>query len=205
MSEIQELVGKLRTEHQTESIIADLDKKGKFNRFSEASKLTIRELGSIGVYELGEISKTVQCQACLKYALEGLHCCPRGACFMPSPEQKRKIKTHFEIMSVPFYSAREGDSRGAKHGQTQWQYDHRKARDAKKRCAEERDISIVQRWQEDETYRASHTAHGWTEEYCSYLDYLAPIDLSYVATWKERSRYENSLCSNSMMENIQGE
>ena len=31
------------------------------------------------------------------------------------------------------------------------------------------------------------------EEYYRYLDNLAPIDMSYVATWKERSRCENSL------------
>ena len=42
MSQIQDSVDKLRTEYQTESIIADLEKKGKFNRFSEESKLTIR-------------------------------------------------------------------------------------------------------------------------------------------------------------------
>ena len=39
-------------------------------------------------------------------------------------------------------------------------------------------------------YRASQTARGWTEEYCRYLDYIAPIDISYVATQQGRSRYE---------------
>ena len=47
---------------------------------------TIRELGNKRLYELGEISKTVQCQAGLKYAPEGLHW-PCGVCLMPSPEQ----------------------------------------------------------------------------------------------------------------------
>ena len=51
----------------------------------------------------------------------------------------------------------------------------------------------MHRWQEDEICRASQTARGWTEEYCRYFDYLAIIDISYGATGKERSRYENGL------------
>ena len=85
------------------------------------------------------------------------------------------------------------DSRGAKHGLSQWQYDHWKAGDARKGARKKGKDFIVQRWQEDETYRASQTVHGWTEEYCRYLDDLSPIHMSYVATWKERSRCENSL------------
>ena len=74
---------------------------------------------------------------------------------MPSPEQKRLIKTQLELMSVPFYTVREDDSRGAKHRLSQWQYDHWKARDATKCARNTGKDSIVQRWQEDETYRAS--------------------------------------------------
>ena len=39
-------------------------------KFSEESRDTIRELGNMEVHALGEISETVQCQACLKNALE---------------------------------------------------------------------------------------------------------------------------------------
>ena len=39
MTKIQELVDKLRSEYQAESIVADLGKKGKINRFSAASKV----------------------------------------------------------------------------------------------------------------------------------------------------------------------
>ena len=106
---------------------------------------------------------------------------PCGACLVPSPEQKR---TNFK-----------DDSRGAKHGLSQWQYDHWKAGDATKGARKKGKDFIVQRWQEDETYRASQTVHGWTEEYCRYLDDLAPIHMSYVATWKERSRCEKQSCA----------
>ena len=57
---------------------------------------------------------------------------------MPSPEQTRKIKTRFEILSVPFYTVKEDDSRGAKHGRERWQYDHWKAKAATRRRIQEK-------------------------------------------------------------------
>ena len=53
--------------------------------------------------------------------------------------------------------------------------------------------SIVVRWQEDEEYRNSQQAHGWTEEYCPNLDYLTTIDISYTAPWHQRHRCESTI------------
>ena len=39
------LVNMLRTEYRTESVITDLDKTKKFNRFSEESKKTHSKIG----------------------------------------------------------------------------------------------------------------------------------------------------------------
>ena len=50
--------------------------------------------------------------------------------------------------------------------------------------------TIVIRWQDDEKYRNSRQAHGWTEEYCRYLDYLTTIDISYITPWHQRDQYE---------------
>ena len=57
---------------------------------------------------------------------------------MPSPEQKRKIKTQFEIMAIPFYAVGEDDTRGAKHGASQWQHDHLEGKGRNKRREEKR-------------------------------------------------------------------
>ena len=53
-------------------------------------------------------------------------------------------------------------------------------------------------------YRDSQSVRRWTEECCRYLDHLATIDVSFDATWRERSRYENMLVLelNSMMGSI---
>ena len=40
---------------------------------------------------------------------------------------------------------------------------------------------ILDRWQNDETYRNSQEAIGWDEAYCTYLDYLNTVDISYKA------------------------
>ena len=53
--------------------------------------------------------------------------------------------------------------------------------------------SIVIRWQEDEKYRNSQQAHGWTEEFCRYLDHLTTIDISYTAPWHQRHGYESTI------------
>ena len=58
-------VDKRQTGYQIKSIINDLEKRGKSNTFTGASWRTIKELGNIELYKLGEISKTVQCQTCL--------------------------------------------------------------------------------------------------------------------------------------------
>ena len=90
MTKIQTLVDKLPDAYQTKSIINDLGEKAASNTLSEAFKRTIKELGNIELYELGEISKTVQCPSCLKYSNSGTVCCSCGIT--------------------------EDDSRGARHG-----------------------------------------------------------------------------------------
>ena len=88
--------------------------RGKSTKFSGESSRTIQELGNIELYDLGEISQTVLCQACLKHAPEGLIYCSCGVGFRPSPVQKQRIKTQFEVLTVPYYLVRVTYSRGAK-------------------------------------------------------------------------------------------
>ena len=56
---------------------------------------------------------------------------------------------------------------------------------------------VVSSSEEDERMtqrdRESQKVHGWTEDYCRYLDYLTTIDISHSATWHQRNRYENTI------------
>ena len=60
-------------------MIEDLVKAEKSIKFIEESSRKIHELGNIELYELGQISRTVQCQACLKHIAEGLVFCALAA------------------------------------------------------------------------------------------------------------------------------
>ena len=55
MTKIQDLVHTLRTQSQTESFITDLKCTGDFKMFSKECKNTIRSLGNIQLFELGEV------------------------------------------------------------------------------------------------------------------------------------------------------
>ena len=94
--------------------------------FSKGSSRTTHELGNIELHELGQISRTVQCQSCLKQLPEGLIFCSCGICLRPDEEQIQRLNARFQ---VPCYLARVNCSRGKIHGEAQWQEDHWKAKD----------------------------------------------------------------------------
>ena len=115
-------------------------------------------------------------------------------CLRPDEDTINSIKARFQALIAPHYLARVNRSRGKKHGESQWQKDHWKAMDAKKGANKrDKDTTILIRWQEDGEYRISQWSHGWTENYCRYLDYFTTIDISDFAPDHQRYRYENTI------------
>ena len=192
IGQIQNVVDKLRTGYHTQSIIEDLVKTGKSVKFSEESSRTVHELGNIESHELEQISRTIQCQSCLKHVLEGLNFCSCGICVRPDEEQIQRITTRFEVMMVPYHHARANYSRGTRR-EAQLQKDHWKARGARRGARKNNHDSIVLRWQNDEKYQESWKVHGWAEDYCRYLDNLTTVGISYSAPWHQRNGYENTI------------
>ena len=175
------------------SILEDLGTPENSMKFNEESSHTIHALGNIELHELGQISRTVQRHSCMKHILEGLTLCSCGICLRPDEETMQRTKARFQAMTVPYYFARVNHSRSKKHGEAQWQRDHWKATDARRGAWKHKEDSIVIRWQEDEKYRNSLQAHGWTEEYCRHLHCLTTIDISHTAPWHQRHRYESTI------------
>ena len=95
MVKIKKMVDKLRTGYHTKSSTEDVGAE-KSIKFSEESSRTINELGHIELHELGQISRTVQGQSCLKHIPEGLIFCSCGLCLQPDEEQIQKFKARFE-------------------------------------------------------------------------------------------------------------
>ena len=105
--------------------------------FSEESSRIMHVLGNIELYELGQMSSTVQCYSCFKHMPEGLAFCSCGMCFRPDEATITRIKGRFQTLIVPCYFARINRSRGKKRGETLWQHDHWQAVDAKRERSQE--------------------------------------------------------------------
>ena len=100
--------------------------------FSEESSRLIYEMGNMELFEVGQISVTIQCHSCLKHVPEGLKLCACGVCLRPDEDTINRIKARFQALIVPYHLARVNRARGKKHGDQQWKEDQWKAIDAKK-------------------------------------------------------------------------
>ena len=121
MGKIQDVVEKRRNGVRTKSILEDLGKPENSLKFSEESSRVIHEVGNIEWYELGQMTRFVQCHSCWKHLPEGLAFCSCGVCLRLDEATIRRIKARFQALTVPYYLARINRSRGKKHGETQWQ------------------------------------------------------------------------------------
>ena len=83
--------------------------------------------------------------------------------------------TMFNLFTTTAFVFRQGRGRGRRYGISQGQRTRGKAKDSLRRVPNFFS-SILKRLFEDETYRASQTAIGWTEEIARHVDELAPQD-----------------------------
>ena len=176
----------------TKSIRNDLSKGNMI--FSEESSRAIYEMGNMELIELRQTSATIQCPSCLKHVPEGLNMCQCGVWLRPNQSTMDRIRTAFaafENSLLPFHSnpvkRKEKWSQPMADGSS-------KSHGCKKRSTEtHKYTSTVDRWQNDEVYRASQLVHGWTEEWVKYLDYISKIDISHDAPYRQRLRYESTI------------
>ena len=117
MGKIQEIAEKLSNGSRTKSILEDLGKPKNSMKFSEESSPITHEMGNIELYELGQISRTVQCHSCLKHLPEELTFCSCGVCLRPDEVTKKGSKPDsklFDSTLLPCTSAsfKEKEARG---------------------------------------------------------------------------------------------
>ena len=144
--------------------------------------------------ELRRTSTTIQCLSCLKHVPVGLNMCPCGVWLWPNQSTMDRSRAAFAALKTPYYRSREILSWGRMSGRNQWQMDHQKAMDAMRAATKRHEYtSILDRWHNDEIYRASQLENGWTEEWVKYLDYISKIDVSHEAPYRQRQRYESTL------------
>ena len=120
----------------------------------------------------------------------------------PNQSTMERMRAAIAALKTPQYSASVIISRRKKSGHNPWQMDHQKAMDAKRGVLRRaKDTSILDRWQNDEVYRASRLVHGWTDEWVKYLDYISKIDISHEAPYRQRLRYESTIYIRSVDSN----
>ena len=129
--------------------------------------------------------------------------CQCGVWRRPNQSTMGRIRTAFAALKTPYYRASVIILRGKKSGHIPWQMDHQKARDAKKRSTETRPIHLYSGPMANEENRTSQLVHGWTEEWVNYLDYTSKIDISHSAPYRQRLRYESTLCIRNVDSNKQ--
>ena len=62
-----------------------------------------------------------------------------------------------------------------------------KAVEAAQNCRKREYESIAKRWRDDPSYRDTQQKHGWSLEYCMFLDNFKKIPITYKATRRERN------------------
>ena len=142
--------------------------------------------------ELRQTSATIQCPSCLKHVPEELNMCLCGVLLRPNQSTMDRIRTAFQDLETLYYSTTVILSRGRKvdHGRSIIKEPWMQEEGRQKRHEY---TSILDRWQNDEIYRAFRLVHGWTEEWVKYLDYISKIDISHEAPYRQRLRCGSTL------------
>ena len=75
---VRELVKNIENHPHRQDLQADLQQNNAYNPFSEESKVKIREMGNVELFELCEKFPKVQCTECLLYWNQGIVYCTCG-------------------------------------------------------------------------------------------------------------------------------
>ena len=87
---VRELMKKIESHPHREAFQADLQQNIVYNPFSNNSKVMIRELGNVELFELCETIQRVICSQCLLYWNQGMIYCTCGQLLVES-ESRRKF------------------------------------------------------------------------------------------------------------------
>ena len=178
---VRELVKKIESQ-------ADLQQNNAHNPFSEESKMMIRHMGNVELFELCETIPKVQCSACLLYWNQGIVYCTCGHLLRESESSRHLHQWRLDALSIPNYVIKKGRHRGARHGKTEAQKEHFIAHNARKRCIKKKFEGIHDRFQRDLTYRDSQLKIGCTEEKCIEMDKLAQENYTHCPSSEEYER-----------------
>ena len=193
---VPELVKKIESHLHREALQADLQQNNVYNPFSNNSKVMIRELGKVELFEYPKM----QCSRCFLQWNQGVIYCTCGHFLVESESSKKFHKLRLDALSIPHYVIKKGRPHGARHGKTEAQKEYHIAFNAWKRCCKRVDAEeelykgIHDRFLRDQVRRESQLKIGWTEQKCIEMDKLAQEDHTYRLSKEEFKRYQGQWC-----------
>ena len=131
---VRELVEKIESHPHREALQADLQQNNAYNPFSEESKVMIREMGNVELFELFETTPKVQCSHWHLYWNQGIVYCTCGQSLMYNDSRRKFHKLRLDAISITDYVIKKGATHGARHGKTEVLREYHLAWNAWKRC-----------------------------------------------------------------------
>ena len=143
---VRELVKKIESHPHRRALQADLKQNNTYNPFSEESKVMIRDMGNVELFEPCETIPKVQCSECLLYWNQGIVYCTCGHLLKESEASQHFHQWRLDAFSIENYVNKKGRPRGARHGRTEAQKEHFIAHNARRRCLKKKFEGIHDRY-----------------------------------------------------------
>ena len=105
---VRELVKKIESHLHRRALQADLQQNNTYNPFSEESKVMIRDIGNVELFELCETIPKVQCSECLLYWEQGIVCCTCGHLLKESEDSQHFHQWRLDALSIENYVIKKG-------------------------------------------------------------------------------------------------
>ena len=156
---VRELVKKMESHPHREKLQVDLQQNNVYNPFSDDSKVMIREMGNVELFEIRETIPKVQCSECLLYWNQGNVYCTCGHLLVENKSRQHFHQWRLNAFSIPNYVIKKGRPRGARHGKTEAQKEHFIAHNARRRCIKKNFEGIHDRFHRDPENRDSQLVH----------------------------------------------
>ena len=100
---VRELVKKIESHPHRQALQADLQQSNAYNPFSEESKVMIREMGNVKLFELCETIPKVQCSECLLHWNQGIVYCTCGHLLVESESSQHFHQRRLDAFSIQNY------------------------------------------------------------------------------------------------------
>ena len=142
---VRELVKKIESQPHQRALQVDVQSNA-YNPFSEESKVMIRDMGNVELFELCETNPKVQCSACLLYWNQRIVICNSGHLLVESESSQNFHQWQLDAFSIENFVIKKERPRGARHGKTEAQKEHFFVRNPRRRCLKKKLEGIYDRF-----------------------------------------------------------